>query len=386
METNIVITKPFATIENQSDSDENYKYPNILKRVLSLFKDVRLGSDLSSFKLPPSFNMPKSQLQWYGECVYSTSTGVDLVNNLNNGKTALDRLISVVAWSISTTRPQRFGVAPYNPILGETHHVSKGNLNVLLEQVSHHPQVSAFHATDQKANIEIIVCHFPVPKFVGSGIEVDMHGNRELRLHNHGETYEMNCPNFLFRFLPYPGVEWVGNVTIRCLETGLVAELSYIKQSLFGLGGSRRRIKGKIFDSLTMNILYKIDGHWDSTVTLKDATNSAEIRVIYDAKQVLSGLHTPFVKDPQSVWPTESALVWGKLSQAIISNNWEKAREVKNTVEETQRSLVREKESKGETWIPKHFIVTHSNDDGWKCSPIQKWVPDAPSSLYSSLL
>lgn len=47
----------------------------------------------------------------------------------------MDRLISVVAWSISTVRPLWFGVAPYNPTLGETHHVSKGNLNVLLEQV-----------------------------------------------------------------------------------------------------------------------------------------------------------------------------------------------------------------------------------------------------------
>jgi hypothetical protein len=34
-------------------------------------------------------------------------------------------------------------------------------------QVSHHPQVSALHATDQKANIEIIVFHSPLPKFVG---------------------------------------------------------------------------------------------------------------------------------------------------------------------------------------------------------------------------
>jgi hypothetical protein len=97
----------------------------------------------------------------------------------------------------------------------------------------------------------------------GSGVEAYMHGKRELRLHNHGETYEMNCPNFLFRFLPIPGVEWVGNVTIRCLETGLVAELRYMKQSFFGLGGNQRRIKGKIFDSLATNVLYKIDGHWD---------------------------------------------------------------------------------------------------------------------------
>ena len=53
----------------------------------------------------------------------------------NNGQSPLDRFISVVAWCISTTRPVTFGVAPYNPILGETHHVSRGNLNVLLEQV-----------------------------------------------------------------------------------------------------------------------------------------------------------------------------------------------------------------------------------------------------------
>lgn len=84
-------------------------------------------------QLPPVFNMPKSQLQCYAESVYCTSS--DLLSNLNSGKTPLDRLILVVAWSISTIRPLRFGVTPYNPTLGETHHVSKGNLNVLLEQV-----------------------------------------------------------------------------------------------------------------------------------------------------------------------------------------------------------------------------------------------------------
>jgi hypothetical protein len=191
-------------------------------------------------------------------------------------------------------------------------------------QVSHHPQVSALHATDQKGNIEIILCHSPLPKFVGkqtspysyvmlcdkikqiasivskvnvyffliffyiikneyvvnklgktkkykcvgTGVEVDMHGKRKLHLHNHGETYEMNCPNFLFRFLPIPGIDWVGNVTIRCLETGLVAELSYIRQSFFGFGSeNRRRIKGKIFDSSTKNVLYKVDGHWDRYIS-----------------------------------------------------------------------------------------------------------------------
>ncbi|TKY54537.1 Oxysterol-binding protein-related protein 4B [Spatholobus suberectus] len=319
--------------------------------------------------------MPKSELQCYSECVYSTT--LDLLSNLNSGQTPLDRFISVVAWSISTVRPLLFGVAPYNPTLGETHHVSKGNLNVLLEQVSHHPPVSALHATDDKENIEMIWCHSTVPKFTGTSVEAQVHGKRQLKLHNHGETYEMNSPNLLIRMLPVPGNDWVGNVSIRCLETGLVAELNYMSQSFFGFGANRRLIKGKIFDSLSTKILYKIEGHWDSTVTVKN-TDNAEVRVIYDAKEVISGLQAPIIKDPESVWPTETALVWGELSQAILSKDWEKAREAKKIAEERQRELQRERESKGETWVPKHFMVSFSKEEGWDSSPIQKWVPNAP--------
>ncbi|KAL6977849.1 hypothetical protein U1Q18_026632 [Sarracenia purpurea var. burkii] len=83
--------------------------------------------------VPPLFNIPKTMLQCYGEAVYSINK--DMLSQCANGKSSIDRFISVVAWNISTLRPLMFGVAPYNPILGETHHVSRGPLNVLLEQV-----------------------------------------------------------------------------------------------------------------------------------------------------------------------------------------------------------------------------------------------------------
>ena len=143
------------------------------------------------------FNFPKSQLQCYGESVYCTSS--NLLSKCNSEQSPLGRFTSVVAWSISTTRPTSFAVAPYTPTLGETHHVSKGNLNVLLEQVliasqfvlkiwtlssvnvidinniitflclqvSVNPPVSALHATDEKENIEMLWWQLPVPKFRG---------------------------------------------------------------------------------------------------------------------------------------------------------------------------------------------------------------------------
>ncbi|XP_054807441.1 oxysterol-binding protein-related protein 4C-like [Prosopis cineraria] len=369
-EIKVILTKPFSL----GDTDAAYRAPNLLQRVLSLFKSIRPGSDLTHFQLPPLFNFPKSQLQCYGESVYCTAS--DLLSKCNREQNPVDRFTSVVAWCISTTRPTML-LAPYNPILGETHHASRGNLNVLLEQVSHHPPVSALHATDEEQNIEMIWCQQPSPKFCGTSVETQVLGKRQLKLLNHGETYEMNCPHLLIRIFPVPDINWVGNVNIRCLETGLAAELSFKSNSYLGLGGNRRLIKGKILNSSSSKVLYEVDGHWDRTVTIKDTSNG-KVKVIYDANEVISGLQSPTVRDPKSVMPTESALVWSELSEAILSKEWEKASEAKKVVEERQRKLARERESRGENWIPKHFVVFQSKEGGWECSPIEKWVPSAP--------
>ena len=76
--------------------------------------------------------------------------------------------------------------------------------------------------------------------------------------------------------------------------------------------------------------------------------------------------------------PSESTVVWSEVSQGIMSKDWVKAGEEKKVVEEKQRELLRERKSKSETWVPKHFIVSHSKENGWDCSPIEQVVPPAP--------
>ncbi|XP_062077407.1 oxysterol-binding protein-related protein 4C-like isoform X2 [Humulus lupulus] len=324
--------------------------------------------------LPPMFNIPKSHLQCYGESVYCVSD--DLLGKCNIGGSPIERFKAVLAWNISTLRPLLFGVAPYNPILGETHHVSRGTLNVLLEQISHHPPVTALHAMDGKENVELLWCQHPVPRFYGTFIEAEMRGKRELKLLNHGETYVMNSPSLLFKFFP-PGVEWGGSDRIRCHETGLEAELTFGGRSFLGLRGTPRSIKGKIFDSSSKKPLFEINGQWDKSVTLKDL-KSGEVQVLYSAKEATLGLKTPIVKDPKGVWQSESAVVWSEVSQGIMSKDWVKAREAKKAIEENQRVLLRERKSKSETWVPKHFIVSYSKENGWDCSPLRKTIPPAP--------
>ncbi|WCJ42262.1 OSBP(oxysterol binding protein)-related protein 4B [Euphorbia peplus] len=369
-ETRVVLTKPISL----DDDSDVYEAPNLVRRILSLFKNIRPGSDLTNFQLPPLFNLPKSHLQCFGETVYAVKK--DMLKRCNNGENSLERMKAVVAWSISTTRPAIFGVAPYNPVLGETHHVSTGSLNLFLEQVSHHPPVSALHATDEKENIEMIWCQNPVPKFYGTKVEAEIKGKKLLKLENHGETYVMNSPKMSIRFLP-PGIDWVGNVKIQCQETGLEAELCFLSSSFFGRRGSHS-IKGKIFQSSnTSNTLFEVYGHWNSIVTIKDMNDGKE-SVIYNAKEVLTGLKSPIVKDPQGIRESESTVIWSEVSEGIMSQNWEKARDAKKLVEEKQRELKRDMISNGENWISKHFIVTCSKDGNWDCSPILKFVPPAP--------
>jgi len=51
-------------------------------------------------------------------------------------------------------------------------------------------------------------------KYTGTLVETEVHGKRQLKLQNHGETYEMSSPNLVIRILPILGIDWVGNVSI----------------------------------------------------------------------------------------------------------------------------------------------------------------------------
>ncbi|KAL3533268.1 hypothetical protein ACH5RR_006789 [Cinchona calisaya] len=125
-------------------------------------------------------------------------------------------------------------------------------------KVSHHPPVTALHATDEKENIEMIWCHYPVSKFHGTHIETEVHGKRQLKLLNREDTYVMNSPKLVIRYLPMIGVDWLGNVTIKCQETGLAAELSYRGNSFLPRQGNYRSIKGKIFMTSSSKLFMKL--------------------------------------------------------------------------------------------------------------------------------
>lgn len=131
----ITVSPPLAIDSQQIYSAvSGNKQKNIIFKLLDLLKGARPGTDLTSFQVPAQVNMPKSQLQLYGEQVYCC--GQNLMELCAEGATPMERFLAVVRWHLSLIRPVPFAKVPFNPILGETHHVTAGNLNVISEQVS----------------------------------------------------------------------------------------------------------------------------------------------------------------------------------------------------------------------------------------------------------
>lgn len=101
---------------------------------------------------------------------------------------------------------------------------------------------------------------------VGNGVEITILGQRQLKLTEHHETYETSSPKLFIRFFPMPANEWLGNTTVRCIESGLEASVSFKGRGFFGFRGSSNRVSGKIWEISTKRVLYELNGSWDKWV------------------------------------------------------------------------------------------------------------------------
>lgn len=69
----------------------------------------------------------------------------------NNVTQALQRFKMVVTFAISVRHLAAQMKKPFNPILGETYQASCGQYKIALEQISHHPPISAYILWSEKS-------------------------------------------------------------------------------------------------------------------------------------------------------------------------------------------------------------------------------------------
>ena len=110
--------------------------------------------------------------------------------------------------------------------------------------------------------------------------------------------------------------------------------------------------------------LYTVQGRHDQTVTLRGDGDGDEPEIaLFDRSAIGDG--SAFILPPAaSRLPKESQVVWGKLTSALLAEDWKAARVAKVEVEEAERKLRKQREAgPALPFSPALFKLPQEDDD-----------------------
>ena len=139
------VYEEFPILEGQPPRRE--KLPRLAERktkskMWSVLKE-NIGKELSKIAIPVIFNEPISMLQRCAENVEYHEL-IRKANTIDDPQLRLGYVFAsmVILHSNTINRVNK----PFNPMLGETYEYIENDMKMIVEQVSHHPPVAAFHA------------------------------------------------------------------------------------------------------------------------------------------------------------------------------------------------------------------------------------------------
>ncbi|XP_055611137.1 oxysterol-binding protein-related protein 2 isoform X2 [Uranotaenia lowii] len=229
-----------------------------------------IGKELSKITMPVVFNEPLSFLQRMTEYMEYAK----LLRIASEQADPVDRLKYVSAFAVSALASnwERLG-KPFNPLLGETYELTRPEFRIICEQVSHHPPISAFHASSDSFSFHGSI--HPKLKFWGKSVEIQPKGVVTVEFPKLGEAYSwtnVNCcvHNIIVGKL---WIEQYGMMEVTSHQHGLKAMLNF---KTAGSGNKDlHRVEGYISDrnKRKTHFLY---GKWTEFIKCTDYTSYEE--------------------------------------------------------------------------------------------------------------
>lgn len=384
------------TFGTKNDQTEEFGEEN--KSVIwFLMKQVRPGMDLSRVVLPTFILEPRSFLDKLSDYYYHA----DIISRAAMEAEPFQRMKTVVQWYLSGFYKKPKGLKkPYNPILGETFrcywlHDSGSKTFYLAEQVSHHPPISAFYATNRQDGFTISGTTLAKSKFYGNSTSAILTGVATLNLLARGEEYVMtmpyaHCKGILMGTMT---MELGGKVQIQCEKTGYNTELEFKLRPFLGGGEFTNAVSGRL--KLGKETLAVIDGHWDDKVMIKDKKSGVEETLWQVGPEVVSNRLKRFTVPIEQQTEWESARLWAEVGEAITKEDQVAATEEKTKLEVAQREALKDRQGMGEDWQTKLFIHEGCsyNPDGteseapkytYKHADMRPWDPRNDMMQYES--
>lgn len=329
--------------------------------LMNFLKSIKPGADLVG-ALAPTFSLkPKSFLEWMSELLQPK----DFLLKASKISKPEKRMLSVLKYICEAiaTMPQQGvqQVKGYNPILGETFECSwqheTSTTTFFAEQVSHHPPISASYIENKACGLQIEVVFQPKVRFHGSlsGPSVQSHIEGAIFIHlaPHKEKYEVRLPHFVCRNLLFGGsyCELNDEMTITC-SNGMKSSITFKSKS-------KNKCAGQIVRGVhghSLDVVGRIDGVANEKLVIYQKDKPSLLMNAASIKTV-----NKIVKPVAEQEATESRRVWHAVTKCIFEKNLDQATKYKTLIEDQERSLKKERDSRGEKWTPKHFSVVQKN-------------------------
>lgn len=363
-----------------------------------------IGKDMTKMTLPVTFNEPTSLLYRCGEDMEYA----DLLDLAAERSDSIERLLYVGAFAASEYASTIGRVAkPFNPLLGETFEYARPDkgYRFFIEQVSHHPPIGAAWA--EAPNWTYWGESAVKSKFYGRSFDINPLGTWFLKLRpkNGGKedffTWKKVTSSVVGIITGNPTVDNYGTMEIKNWTTG---EVCYVDFKPRGWKeSSAYQITGKVVDAQG-HVRISIGGRWNSKLYARitpgreetveapsgaaadDAgsiykgnfTDSKKAFLIWQANERPKGIPfnlTPFVltfnhlDDKLKPWlpPTDSR--FRPDQRAMEDGEYDFAATEKNRLEEGQRLRRRDREARGEEFVPAWFTKAKceiTGEEYWK--------------------
>jgi hypothetical protein len=193
------------------------------------------------------------------------------------------------------------------------------------------------------------------------------HENTKLNLEcaSLGESYEFNFPDLYGRGILVGTLltEIVGSVRIRCLQTGVTAQIQFHPKPF--LRGRYNCISGEIWEAGSESPVVTFDGRWSAYMRVTDL-RTGRTWLPFDVRSArqLTVVRPPITEQVEY----ESEVLWRMVTAHLSANDTRGATAHKEALEEKQRRERAFMEEQGIPWEPQAF---HYDDVK------RRWVPNA---------
>lgn len=278
----------------------------------------------------------------------------------------------MLKWWLSCQKSQNYGgrepddgiKKPLNAFLGEVFTGECGPVDdptkLISEQVSHHPPVTACYLWNDKHGIRAEGYTRQEITFNGT-VNIKQIGHAVLHLDAFDEDYLIPLPNIHVKGVvtgsPYP--ELTDSYSIVS-SSGLIADVDFSGKGLLGMTGKKNHFEAtvhRVEDKKRKDVLFSGEGSWSDSFTFKDS-NGKEIES-YDVTTASTTEFRTLPLDKQDPW--ESRRAWAGVINGIHTGDMQTIANNKTSLEEAQRALRKQSETREAAWTPLFFQNEKSN-------------------------